>query len=176
VTQGSTVPAQHPNPLSHVVSQSSSIPLHDSAGVMHVPGVQLAEQTVEPVLPQPVVQGTTASAQHPKPLSQTVSQSSSNPLHVSAGPRHAVAAGGLQLSSHSPVPGVPHAVVHAITMPAAHGKPSSTARSQSSSKPLHSSGAPTSQPTSSARPSSRPSTSVRTSPSRPSTSGTHTPR
>jgi hypothetical protein len=149
--------------------------LHVSAGVTHVPGVQLAEQTVDPVLPQPVVQGTTWSAQHPKPLSQTVSQSSSAPLHVSAGPRHDVAAGGLQFGSHSPVPGVPHAVVHATSVPAAQGKLSSIAVSQSSSKPLHSSGAAASQTTSSALPSSRPSTSVRTSPSPPSAAGTHTP-
>jgi hypothetical protein len=51
--------AQHANPSSHNVSQSSSRPLHVSAGAMHAPPVgrtHAAVQVPVPVEPQPVVQ------------------------------------------------------------------------------------------------------------------------
>jgi hypothetical protein len=86
VVQDALVPAQQAKSSSHRVSQSSSRPLHVSAGRAHsAPGVQLAEQLRLPVEPHEVVQGPRAFAQHPNPSSHVVSQSSSIPLHVSAG-------------------------------------------------------------------------------------------
>jgi hypothetical protein len=85
VVQGVGTPAQQPKPLSQPDTQSSSMPLQVSAGGTQAPGAQPAEQVRVPEEEHEVVHGEVAPAQQPKPLSHTVSQSSSRPLQVSAG-------------------------------------------------------------------------------------------
>jgi len=76
---------QHSNPLSHVPSQSSSIPLQVSVGGTQEPHVHQFEHVFVPVVPHVVVQLSVVPLQHPNPSSQTPSQSSSSPLQVSTG-------------------------------------------------------------------------------------------
>jgi len=127
-------PAQHVQPLSHVPSQSSSTPLHVSAGGTQLPQAQEPEQVRVPVLPQVVVQLPDWPAQHAKVSSHRLSQSSSAPLQVSAG--------GTQLpQAQEPeqvrVPVVPQVVAQLVLVPEQHVQPSSQSPSQSSSMPLH---------------------------------------
>ena len=81
------------------------------------------------------------------PSSHDVSQSSSRPLHVSAGAVQAAGAGVPHAVVHIPVPVVPHVVVQLVEPPAQHVKPSSHNVSQSSSVPLHVSTGGTQAPT-----------------------------
>jgi hypothetical protein len=86
--QSSVLPAQHAQPSSQNVSQSSSMPLQVSAGRVHCApaGIpQLVLHVPVPVEPQLVLQGVGCPLQQAYPLSQTVSQSSSAPLQVSGG-------------------------------------------------------------------------------------------
>ena len=64
------------------------------------------------------------------------SQSSSRPLHVSAGGSQPEGAGGTQSSVHVPEPSDRHVVMHATTLPLTHSNGSSATPSQSSSRPL----------------------------------------
>jgi hypothetical protein len=110
--------------------------LHTSAGGAHEPHAQLPLHVREPVVPQVVVQLPVRPAQHAKPSSHTVLQSSSTPLQVSAGGEHALYP---QLAPHVRDPVVPHVVMHEPLEPAQHAKVSSHIVSQSSSRPLHAS-------------------------------------
>jgi hypothetical protein len=126
-------PAAHVKPSSTSVSQSSSVPLHVSAGGLHAPHAHEPLQVREPDEPQLVVHVPLEPAAHVKPSSTIVSQSSSIPLHASAGGAH-------EPHAHDAVqvrePVEPQLEVHAPLEPAAHVKPSSTSASQSSSSPL----------------------------------------
>jgi hypothetical protein len=136
VVQLPMVPAMQVNPSSMVVSQSSSMPLQASAGGAQPPHAQLELQVREPLEPHVVVHEPVAPAQQPNPSSHEPLQSSSMPLHVSAGGEHADHAHvGLQVRD----PVDPQPVVHDPLDPAAHVKVSSRMPSQSSSSPLHAS-------------------------------------
>jgi hypothetical protein len=102
---------------------------------LHVPTVQVPEQGAVPAH-TPTVQLTVAPAQQAKPSSQTVSQSSSDPLHVSTGGVHAPGAGVPHDAVQVPVPVVPHDAVQLVGSPAQQVEPSSHVPSQSSSCPL----------------------------------------
>src|SRR5690606_24647107 len=93
-------------------------------------------QVPVPVLPQLVVQLEGVPRAQAKSSSGTPSQSSSTPLHVSAGGAHAAPVGSSHALVQAPVPVVPHAVVHETLPPTLHVKPSSGTPSQSSSTPL----------------------------------------
>jgi hypothetical protein len=134
VKHDSDVLAQHSDPWSHVVSQSSSTPLQMSAGGVHSSGaVHDPVQTFEPAVPQVVRQSISALAQQSYPSSQVVSQSSSTPLQISAG-------GTQGCHEHVPlqdrVPVVKHVVSQGSDVPAQHSESSSQKVSQSSSPPL----------------------------------------
>jgi hypothetical protein len=130
-------PRQHSKSSSHSPSPSSSVPLQASPLALQVPQLQSAPQVRAPGAPSDVVQAPTWPRQHWKPLSQTVSQSSSEPLQVSGGGVQPAPLGTSQASVQVPVPLEPHEVVHETGVPMAHGSPSSVAPSQSSSAPLH---------------------------------------
>src|SRR5690606_13387547 len=120
-------------------SQSSSIPLQLSAGSAHAEGAAGMHALVQvpvPVEPQLVVQLALCPAAQAKPSSRVPSQSSSTPLHTSAGGVHAAPLGIAHALVHAPLPVVPHEVVHETLAPSAQAKPSSGAPSQSSSMPL----------------------------------------
>jgi hypothetical protein len=103
--------------LSQTVSQSSSTPLHVSPPATHDPQVQLAEQTRVPVEPQDVAHVPVDPRQHSWPLSQTASQSSSAPLHVSGGARHGFQ---VQEAEQVRVPVVPQTVEHVAVVSRQH--------------------------------------------------------
>ena len=134
VVQLPVLPAQHWYPSSHVPSQSSSMPLQVSPGGTQNPQSHEPVHVRLPVLPQVVVQVPDWPAQHAKVSSHSPSQSSSAPLHVSAG--------GTQLPHmHEPeqvrVPVVPQLVEQLVLVPEQQVHPSSHRPSQSSSMPLH---------------------------------------
>jgi hypothetical protein len=124
---------RHANPLSATVSQSSSAPLHASAGGTQVPHVQPDTHVWLPVLEHDVVQFRVAPSAQVNPLSITVSQSSSIPLHTSVAV--AVHDPQAQLAPQVRVPAHPP-TVQEPAWPGVHGKSSSTSVSQSSSRPL----------------------------------------
>ncbi len=126
-------PAQHASPLSHTLSQSSSTPLHVSAGGVQEPQAQEEEQTLLPVESQDVVHAPSSSLQHANPLSHASSQSSSAPLHVSGGGLHVLQ---LHVDVQVLIPAELHAVVQNSVIPLQHSSPLSQNVSQSSSPPL----------------------------------------
>jgi hypothetical protein len=136
VVQVAVVPRQHAKPSSHVVSQSSSVPLQTSAGGLHVPHAHDAEQVREPVVPQLAVHEPVDPCAHAKPSSTKVSQSSSTALQVSAGGEHGPQP---QLDVHVREPVVPQLERQADVDAGAQVKSSSMRVSQSSSVPLQSS-------------------------------------
>jgi hypothetical protein len=142
VTQVPVEPAGQSKPSSAVPSQSSSRPLQVSAGAAHASHMQATLQPREPAEPQEVTQEPKEPGAQAKPSSGTVSQSSSSPLHDSAGGRHAAPVGGVQAGEHAPLPTVPHEVVQGVARPTAQAKSSSVKPSQSSSTPLHDSAVP----------------------------------
>src|SRR5207245_11491359 len=85
---------------------------------------------------QPAGRGPVEPGQEAKRLSQTRSQSSSRPLHVSVGGTH-------EPHAHEPVhvraPVEPQEVGHGAVVPAQQVKPLSQTKSQSSSTPLQTS-------------------------------------
>jgi hypothetical protein len=136
VVHDCVLPRQHVKPSSQSVSQSSSAPLHVSEGGLHVPHAQLDEHVRAPIVPQLDVQLPVAPTAHVKPSSMNVLQSSSTPLHTSAGGLHTPHP---QPALHVCEPVVPHDDAQLRVAPTAQRKPSSTRVSQSSSVPLHSS-------------------------------------
>jgi hypothetical protein len=88
VAQDTVAPRMQANPLSTTVSQSSSSPLHVSAGGAHVPHAHEALHVREPVEPQVVVQGPELPREQANVSSVAPSQSSSLPLQTSAGGEH----------------------------------------------------------------------------------------
>jgi hypothetical protein len=139
VVHAEGTPAQQPKPSSHVPSQSSSRPLQVSAGGVHVPNVQLDPHERVPLDPHVVVHVPVLPTQHAKPSSHAPLQSSSTPLHVSAG--------GEQIDQphvapqvRSPV--VPQVVTHMSVVPRQHVDRESQPPVQSLSRPSHTSGAP----------------------------------
>ena len=101
-------------PLSATPSQSSSLPLHFSVGGTQEPHEHHALHMRLPVDPHEVVHDSVAPAWQVKSSSVRPSQSSSSPLHVSAG--------GTQESQkqdalHMRLPVEPHDVVHDSTAP-----------------------------------------------------------
>jgi hypothetical protein len=133
VVHDPVAPATQARPLSATPSQLSSRPLHTSAGGTHAPCAHAALQARDPVEPQAVVHAAALPWAQAKPSSIIPSQSSSRPLHASAGAAQAPSA---QSPSQARVPAVPHGVVHATVPPRTHAKPLSAAPSQSSSRPL----------------------------------------
>src|SRR5688500_8090102 len=109
VAQDVVLPRTQAKPSSAVPSQSSSPPLQTSAGGLHIPHAHDPEQVRDPVVPQLVMQLPDIPAQHAKPSSQTMLQSSSIPLHISAGGEHALQA---QLALQVREPVLPQPVVH----------------------------------------------------------------
>ena len=139
VVQDIVVPRMQGKPSSRVPSQSSSTPLHvSSGGVQTAPvgSAQLEVQVPVPVVPQLVVHDTVSPGRQTYVSSVEPSQSSSNPLQLSAGGTHVDASGTVQVDEQGPLPEVPHDVVHAVSAPRTHGSPSSPTPSQSSSNPL----------------------------------------
>lgn len=123
VVHATTLPAQQANVLSHAPSQSSSLPLQLSAGgaqALPVGIAQLGEQVPAPCEPHVVVHETAAPWQHAKPLSQPLTQSSSLPLHVSAGGVQSPGAGIEHCAVQMPVPVDAHAVVQLTVAPGVH--------------------------------------------------------
>jgi hypothetical protein len=121
-------------------SQSWSIPSSQiSIGGVQAPSAHAPSQRRVPAVPHDVVHGTDAPCTQAKPSSAAPLQSSSMPLHVSAGAAHTLQ---LQVALQMREPVEPHAVVHEPISPAAHVEASSVSMSQSSSTPLHTSGAP----------------------------------
>jgi hypothetical protein len=142
VEQVPVAPEAHSKPSSAIPSQSSSSPLQVSAGAAQGPQPHAASHPRVPAEPHVVTQEPLVPGEQAKPSSGTASQSSSSPLHDSGGGRHPAPAGGSQAGEHAPAPLVPQLVVHGVERPTAHGNPSSVVPSQSSSTPLHTSGAP----------------------------------
>jgi hypothetical protein len=103
------------------------------------PSVQVASHSRVPAVPQIVVHVRISPCTQPNPSSAVPLQSSSAPLQISAGAAHT-----LQVHAAPQVraPVLPQVVVHTPGSPTAHANPSSTVPSQSSSRPLHTSGAP----------------------------------
>jgi hypothetical protein len=119
--QASEVPAQQVEPSSQLPSQSLSTPSQVSAGGVQAPHAHDDEQTLVPVVPHEAVQEPVAPRQQGKPSSQAPSQSSSVPLQDSGGGRQAAPDGTWQVAVQSPLPAVPHEVVHGTVFPCAHG-------------------------------------------------------
>jgi len=106
-------------------SQSSSIPLQVSLGTVHADGAAGMHALVQvpvPVEPHEVVQLALRPAAHVKPSSTVPSQSSSAPLHTSAGGAHAAPVGIAHALVHVPLPVVPHALVHVTRAPSTQAK------------------------------------------------------
>src|SRR5687767_8622842 len=102
-----------------VPSQSSSTPLHVSAGAAHALHVQPAPHDRVPDDPQLVAQAPPVPRTQARPSSGAPSQSSSAPLQDSSGGAHAVHAPPTQRD----VPAVMQLVVHDIVAPP--GQPAS---------------------------------------------------
>jgi hypothetical protein len=132
VVQVDTVPAQHANPSSQTMLQSSSAPLHTSVAT-HAPQPHPALQVSVPDPPQEVRHGRIAPGLHVKPSSTVPSQSSSIPLQISAGGEQLPHA---QVALQVRVPVEPHEVVQLPMLPRTHAKDSSIDASQSSSAAL----------------------------------------
>ena len=132
------VPRAHVNPSSTRVSQSSSPDPHRSVGGMQALQVQSLRHERIPEEPQLVVHAMVAPCTHANTSSGAPLQSSSIPVHVSAG-----AAQTLQPHDAPQVrlPVVPQLVMHDSVAPRQHVKPSSQPLAQSSSAPLQTSGA-----------------------------------
>jgi hypothetical protein len=133
VVQDRVAPAQQVDPSSQTVSQSSSMPLQTSAGGAQMPQAHDKEQTRVPAEPQVVVQAPVAPRQQVNPLSQVVSQSSSDPLHVSVG---GVQEPQTQLAEQSRVPVDRQVVTQEPLVPRQQANPLSQPPTQSSSTPL----------------------------------------
>jgi hypothetical protein len=150
LVQDTVNPRMQPNPLSATVSQSSSIPLQTSPGAVQASGgagTQSSPQVPAPgAPPHDVSHGAGRPAAHGKPLSATVSQSSSAPLHDSAGGVHSSGGGHMQSSLQVPSPVGPRprsrsqVVSQRVGRPAAHTESSSVSVSQSLSSPSQPSG------------------------------------
>ncbi len=138
VVQLVEVPRTHPKSSSTLPSQSSSRPLHVSAGALHALHEQSSRHVRAPVEPQEVVHISLVPCTQAKMSSGTPLQSSSMALQVSAGGAH---------TSHEQVlvqirlPVVPHDVMHEPVSPRQQVNVSSQPSTQSSSTPLHVSGA-----------------------------------
>jgi hypothetical protein len=94
----------------------AGVPHWSLAGIapkLQPPSAQPAEHGAVPVH-APTVQDTVVLAQQANPSSHTVSQSSSAPLHVSAGAMHAPDPGLAHAAVHVPVPIVPQVVVQLV--------------------------------------------------------------
>jgi hypothetical protein len=117
VVQPPMLPWQQPKPLSQAPSQSSSTPLQVSAGGVQGPQAQADEQTRVPLDPHEVVHEPVLPRQHPRPSSHAPSQSSSAPLHVSAGGMQALPDGSWQRSVQVPDPVDPQEVVQPTVSP-----------------------------------------------------------
>jgi hypothetical protein len=98
--------------------------LHVSTGGEQVDQRQPDTQARRPTVPQDAVHDSLAPRQQlsPAALSQVPSQSSSTPLHVSAGGAHAPQ---VQAVEQTRVPGVPQPVVHVPLEPRTQAKVSS---------------------------------------------------
>jgi hypothetical protein len=110
VVQLPVAPAQHAKTSSHAPLQSSSTPLHVSAGGLHTPHEQTALHVREPVVPHPVVQLPIEPRQHANPSSHAASQFSSIPSQSSGAPANATERVSSQSSAGTP-PVDGHAVV-----------------------------------------------------------------
>jgi len=122
--------------------QSLSSPSQISVPVEHSVPVGISQASVQipvPGVPQVVVHATEAPRTHAKPSSARVSQSSSRPLHVSAGGVHEEGAGRVQVEEQVPVPVELQVVVHGVGLDMTQGSPSSGSPLQLSSRPLHTS-------------------------------------
>jgi len=137
VVQLPLLPEQHAKVSSHIVSQSSSLPLQASIGGLHAPQVQPAVHVLVPPVPQAVEHAPTDPGTHAKPSSIIPSQSSSAPLQTSAGGLHVPY---VHNAPHVCEPVEPQLVVHEPIAPGVHSADSSIEPSQSSSTPLHPSG------------------------------------
>jgi hypothetical protein len=135
----SVLPRQQVNVSSQAVSPSSSVPLHSSSPVEHVPQAQPGAQVRAPSAPVGVVQAATSPRQQARPFSHTPSQSSSAPLQSSAGGAHG---SHEQAAEQRLVPVEPQGVAQPSVAPAMQEKSSSVAPSQSSSSALQVSGRP----------------------------------
>jgi hypothetical protein len=128
------VPAQQVKVSSQLESQSSSIPLHASMGGVQEPQLHEAVHVRIPAVPQPVVQLPVVPGMQVSVSSMEPSQSSSIPLHVSAGGLHMPK---VHEEPHVRVPVEPQLVTQDPMVPGVHSLDSSTLPSQSSSTPLH---------------------------------------
>jgi len=139
VVHPSVEPRQHPRPLSHSSSQSSSMPLQVSEGGVQSPGpgsVQVSLQRPVPELPQLVVQVRLDPMTQGKLSSAEPLQLSSSPLQISAPAAQPLPVGISHAEVHTPSPVVPQSVTQATSVPRAQAKPLSASPSQSSSTPL----------------------------------------
>jgi hypothetical protein len=139
VVHAREAPIWQSKPSSTFMSQSSSVPLHDSAGGMQAPGAQSTPQVLVPVEPHVVTQLLVLPEQHPSPSSHAPLQSSSRPLHVSAGGEHT---DQLQVEPQVRMPVLPHAVMQPSVVPLQHVEAESHVPSQSLSRPSQTSGRP----------------------------------
>ena len=126
-------PVQPAHPSSVMASQSSSTPLQLSMGGTHAPKVQSGAHVRVPVEPHEVMQVAVSAGVHANPSSTFPSQSSSDPLQVSAGGAQAPHA---QLPEQVRDPVEPQTVMQLPLAPAQQANPSSHAPLQSSSTPL----------------------------------------
>jgi hypothetical protein len=158
-------PRQHSQPLSQPETQSSSNPLHVSAGGAHGPQVQLGEQTWVPVEPQPVVQLRVALGVHsPEAQPLQAPQMQSPPQVRFSVPPQVQLRVSVAPGEHSPPPmQVPHEpqvqpaeqvrvwLAHrpqlwVCVWPRQHSEPLSQPSTQSSSSPLQVSAGGTQEP------------------------------
>ena len=133
VVQLRTAPSTQANVSSGPPTQSSSSPLHVSAGGVHVPQVQDDPQVSVPVVEHEVVQLRVAARTQSKPLSAPPTQSSSSPLQISDGGVHVPQT---QVSLQVRLPVDAQLVVHSSVNPRMQAKPLSGPPTQSSSSPL----------------------------------------
>jgi hypothetical protein len=139
VVQGMTEKRTQGNVSSGRPLQSSSRPLHVSAPAAHPVPVGMSQEVVHtpvPVVPQSVVHVTELPITHAKVSSGPPVQSSSRPLHVSAGGVHAEGTGIVHVDEQVPVPVEPHVVVQDVDRPITQAKVSSASPLQLSSTPL----------------------------------------
>jgi hypothetical protein len=124
VVHATLAPRTQAKPLSGPLTQSSSTPLQTSAGGAHDAPVGIVQDGVQlpvPADPQVVVHGTTALCTQAKRLSGPPTQSSSRPLHVSAGGVHDAPVGRAHAAVHVPVPAEPQVVAHDTLAPWTQG-------------------------------------------------------